>query len=101
MAVDVYVVGLWDDYMTYWLLDKAEWDKLEHRSMQEGDFTPIASWDILAFLMTPEELEKYKEECGDDPLVGSVEDSLDLNQILQLVKAGVINVVETGEGLQF
>ena len=100
MAYDVYLIGLWDDSMMYWLVDQAEWDKLDRRNMQVMNFTPFITWDLLETLMSPEEFEQYKVETGSDPLIGSIEDSFTLDQILDLVKTGKINVLDTAEGLQ-
>ena len=103
MAHDVYLVGLFDDSMTYFLLTKEEFDKTSLSAMQEQDFQTFIAWDLLEYMMSPEEFAEYKAaNWGTDGsgLVGSEEDAFNLDQILELVKLGKINVLGTAEGLQ-
>jgi len=99
MAHDVYLIGLWDDYMTYYMVDQAEWDKLSksRKSLGDMDWTPLVIKELLD--LTDEEraeFDRLDEEEGE----GEYDASFDLDAILRFVKEGKINVLGTAEGLQ-
>lgn len=99
MAHDVYLIGLWDDYMTYYMVDQAEWDRLSqtHGSLGDMEWKPLVIKELLD--LTDEEraeFDRLDEEEGE----GEYDASFDLDQILKLVKEGKINVLGTAEGLQ-
>lgn len=99
MAHDVYLIGLWDDYMTFYMVDQAEWDRLNstHGSLGDMEWKPLVIKELLD--LTDEERAEFDaldEEEGE----GEYDASFDLDQILKLVKEGRINVLGTAEGLQ-
>ena len=84
MAHDVYLIGLWDDYMSFYMVDKAEWDRIgQARGHRLGDM----EWTPLDYKTIPDITD---EEFA----------SFTLDEILNLVKEGKINVLGTAEGFQ-
>jgi hypothetical protein len=73
MAIDVYVIGLFDDYMSCQLVNKAEWDRLSKKRGSLGD----QEFDAL--------------KIGD-------EDTFDLRELFEMQRAGNINVIDVAEG---
>lgn len=99
MAHDVYLIGLFDDYMTYYMVDQAEWDKMQtsHGSLGDMDWKPLVIKELLDF--TDEEREEY-DRLDEEEGEGEYDATFDLDQILKLVKDGKINVLGTAEGYQ-
>lgn len=99
MAYDVFLIGLWDDYMTFYMVDQAEWDRLSQTTGSLGDmeWTPLVIKELLD--LTNEERAEFDaldEEEGE----GEYDASFTLDQIFKLVSEGKINVLGTAEGLQ-
>lgn len=101
MVHDVYIIGLWDDGMSYYFVDQNEWSKLSRQSIHNGAFTPYVSWDLLEYSMTPAEFEEFKQDQGDTPLEGTFEDVWSLTQIIELAKLNKINILGTLEDTSF
>jgi len=97
MVHDVYLIGLWDDSMAYYMVDQTEWDKLDIHDIRSMNFDTFTSWDLLEYSMSPEEFEEFKIQQGSNPLEGTFEDVWSLGQILELVKLNKINVLDTVE----
>jgi hypothetical protein len=100
MAHDVYLIGLFDDFMSYWMVDQAEWDRMmqSSSSLGEMDWKPLVIKELLD--LTDEEraeFDRLDEEEGE----GEYECVFDLDKIIKLVKEGKINVLGTAEGLAF
>lgn len=97
MAHDVYLIGLFDDNMTFYMLDQAEWDKemSSHASVGEMNWKPLVIKELLD--LTDEEraeFDRLDEEEGE----GEYDPAFTLDEILKLVKEGKINVLGTAEG---
>lgn len=97
MTHDVYLIGLWDDYMTYYMVDQAEWDKIDNSPHSLGDMVwkPLVIKELLDF--TDEERAEFDRLDAEEG-EGEYDASFDLDQILQFVKDGKINVLGTAEG---
>lgn len=99
MAHDVYLIGLWDDYMTFYMVDQAEWDRLMSTagSLGDMDWKPLVIKELLD--LTPEERAEF-DELDEEEGEGEYDATFTLEQILKLVKEDRINVLGTAEGLQ-
>lgn len=97
MRHDVYLIGLWDDYMTYWLVDQAEWFKFSQSKSRLGDmeWKPLVIKELLD--LTGEDREEF-DDLNDEE--NEYDASFTLDQILLLVKLDKINILGTAEGLQ-
>ena len=100
MAHDVYLIGLFDDYMTYYMVDEAEWIKLgeSNKSIGDMEWKPLVIKELLD--LTDEERAEFDELDATEG-EGLYDATFDLDQILELVKTGKINVLGTAEGLSF
>ncbi|MNV89392.1 hypothetical protein D3C71_1836790 [compost metagenome] len=81
------------------MVDQAEWERLQAIPGRLGDMSwkPLVIKELLD--LTDEERAEFDaldEEEGE----GEYDASFDLEQILQFVKDGKINVLGTAEGLQ-
>lgn len=74
MPQDVYVVGLFDDYLSCQLVDKSEWDRIIGLRQSLGDI------DV-------------------NGLTFGGETTFDLKEVFQMVQAGTIRVIDVAEGL--
>lgn len=99
MVHDVYLIGLWDDYMTYYMVNQTEWDKMMASNVSLGDmeWKPLVIKELLD--LTEDEREEFDALDAEEG-EGEYDASFDLDKILKLVKEGKINVLGTAEGLQ-
>lgn len=99
MAHDVFLIGLWDDYMTFYMVDQAEWNRLSNTtgSLGDMDWKPLVIKELLN--LTDEEREEF-DRLDEEEGEGEYDASFTLDEILKLVKEGKINVLGTAEGLQ-
>lgn len=100
MVYDVYLIGLWDDYMTYWMVDQTEWTKMmvSRSPLGNMEWKPLVIKEFLD--LTDEEREEF-DRLDEEEGEGEYEAAFDLDQILKLVKDGKINILGTAEGTQF
>lgn len=98
MARDVYLIGLFDDSMSYYMVDQEEWDRFNATPGSVGEWRELDKAIVIPEItLSPED---YAEWVADGKPDDICPEGFDIMTIIKLVKDGVINVLDAAEGLE-